>query len=160
MKYRYLIVVLFIFYSCELNYADFSSADTIDKEKMLELVNQSRTEGCNCGDEYMPPVNPLEWNSDLEDVALAHSIDMNLNNFFSHTNLKGEGPWDRVNFLDSDILLRGENIALGYLTEEDVIRGWLNSPGHCRNLMSQSHTIMGIGKSGKYWTQLFGRKTE
>ncbi len=40
-------------------------------------------------------------------------------------------------------------------TEKKVIEGWLNSSGHCKNIMNGSVTEMGIATSGDYWTQVF-----
>ncbi len=156
MKHRIFILLLLVFYSCELHYSDSSPADDIDENKLLSLINKSRTEGHNCGDEFMPPVDKLVWANELEKFALAHSIDMNRNNFFSHTNLNGENPWERAEYLSGEIQLSGENIARGYSSEEEVIQAWLNKPEHCRNIMSPHHTCMGMGKSGEYWTQSFG----
>ena len=52
----------------------------------------------------------------------------------------------------------GENIAKGYANEKDVIEGWINSEGHCRNIMNPNFQEIGIGKEGEYWTQVFGTK--
>jgi len=54
----------------------------------------------------------------------------------------------------------GENIAMGYRTPESVVTGWMDSPGHRRNIMSTSYTHIGIGVSitsggVPHWVQLF-----
>ena len=33
---------------------------------------------------------------------------------------------------------------------------WWHSPGHRKNVLG-NHTRVGLGRSGKYWTELFGR---
>ena len=45
---------------------------------------------------------------------------------------------------------------------EVVVRGWLDSPGHCENIMDPRFEEMGIayaagrsGRRGLYWVQLF-----
>ena len=55
----------------------------------------------------------------------------------------------------------GENIAYGYRTPEDVMNGWLNSPGHRANLENASWTLIGVGAASynggyMYWAQAFG----
>jgi len=60
----------------------------------------------------------------------------------------------------------GENIAMGYQSPKEVVRGWMNSPGHRENILSDYlHLGVGIlkGGSGKYgpgdwfyWVQNFG----
>ncbi|HEY8945779.1 MAG TPA: CAP domain-containing protein, partial [Polyangiaceae bacterium] len=55
----------------------------------------------------------------------------------------------------------GENIAWNYRTPEDVMNGWIGSPGHDSN-MRGNHTRVGIGyhlssSREHWWGQLFGR---
>lgn len=56
----------------------------------------------------------------------------------------------------------GENIASGYSCPEAVLRGWMNSEGHRKNILSPKYTHIGVGyyytSSGNYhhyWTQEF-----
>jgi uncharacterized protein YkwD len=148
----------FIFTGCELEHTEQSQATLIDKQQLLELVNEQRKKGCKCGDKDMPPVDPLEWDDELERAAKAHSIDMNVESYFSHTSLDGSTFADRINGTEYEGSPGGENIAMGYADETSVISGWLNSAGHCRNIMNGSFTHMAVGRSGSYWTQVFGRE--
>jgi uncharacterized protein YkwD/chitodextrinase len=52
----------------------------------------------------------------------------------------------------------GENIAYGYPTPQDVMNGWLNSPGHKANIENASYRVIGVGAAGStvYWAQDFG----
>jgi uncharacterized protein YkwD len=56
----------------------------------------------------------------------------------------------------------GENIASGQESVDQVMAGWLASPGHCANIMDRWFTEMGgafavAGGPGRaYWTQVFG----
>ena len=51
-----------------------------------------------------------------------------------------------------------ENIAMGYGSPKAAVKGWINSPGHYRNIMS-NHTYIGVGDTSEngsnYWTQQF-----
>jgi uncharacterized protein YkwD len=54
----------------------------------------------------------------------------------------------------------GENIAYGQRTPAEVMRDWMNSPGHRNNILSRSFSQIGVGlaknSSGVcYWTQQF-----
>jgi len=40
--------------------------------------------------------------------------------------------------------LVGENIAYGPKTADEVVQGWLDSPGHCANIMDPRFAEMGI----------------
>ena len=157
-KIAYLITVVLIFQSCEL--ADVNKADVvpIDKKLMLKLVNDLRSKGCNCGNTYMPPVGKLEWNDEIERAATSHSVDMNENNYFSHTSLDGSTFADRISGTAYEGSPGGENIAFGYTTEENVFNGWKNSEGHCKNMMNANFTDIAVGRSGNYWTMNFGQK--
>lgn len=44
---------------------------------------------------------------------------------------------------------------MGQQNEEEVMKSWLKSPGHCANIMNPDVTEVGVARSGTYWTQLF-----
>ncbi len=99
----------------------------------------------------------------LQRAAIKHSMDMEKRNFFSHVNPDGLGADERV--LGEGYAWRSvaENIAVGYSTATEVVRGWKNSPGHYRNIMCESCTETGVGvyylsgsKWTYYYTQVFG----
>lgn len=140
----------------ETTIATNANIAVIDKSQLLALVNEARTEGANCGGIEMAPVDPLTWNDKIENAALTHSIDMDTNDFFSHTGSDGSDVGDRFDNVGYTWSAYGENIAKGYTSEESVIAAWLNSPGHCQNIMRPYFTEMGVSKVGSYWTQDFG----
>lgn len=135
-----------------------TSASGVNKLVMLQLVNDARKKGCQCGDTWYPSAPALSWNLLLEKAALRHSQDMYTNKFFSHTGQDGTGAGVRIDAAGYQWRTYGENIAMGYQLENDVVDGWLKSPGHCKNIMNASFKEMGVAKSGSYWTQDFGSK--
>jgi len=120
----------------------------------LKYVNQLRKEGCTCGGEWMPPAPPVGWNDTLSYTAQLHSLDMETFSYFDHTGRNGSQPWDRAQEQGYQRGMMGENIAHGYYNELSVFRGWKASPGHCRNMMRQGYSVIGLGRSGTYWTML------
>jgi uncharacterized protein YkwD len=48
-----------------------------------------------------------------------------------------------------------ENVAAGYQTPSDVVRAWMNSKGHRANILNGRYTEIGVGNSGRFWTQTF-----
>lgn len=130
--------------------------DTVDAELLIKLVNQVRKKGCTCGSERMRPVDKVVWNKKLAAAAGHHSRNMLEADFFSHNNPRGQTPGDRARESGYFWKAIGENIILGYTTEEEVITNWLQSEYHCRNIMNPLFREMGVGRAGKYWTQLFG----
>jgi uncharacterized protein YkwD len=92
---------------------------------------------------------------------LGHAADMARNNYFEHEDLGGHSPADRVRAMGYQEKLVGENIAYGPESAEEVVQGWLDSPGHCENIMDPRLAEMGIAvapgestRHGLYWVQL------
>ena len=132
-----------------------------DKE-MLTQVNNARSQTRNCGGDNYPATVALNWHCTLEDVAYGHSRDMGDYNFFSHTGSDGLQSADRVTNAGYDWSTVGENIAAGQQTVDTVMTAWLDSPGHCENIMHSSFTEIGAASytvDGSdfpiYWTQVF-----
>ena len=130
----------------------------VNKEVMLGLVNKARQTGCTCGTTVMPPVNPVTWNHQLSQAAYDQSKDMLAQNYFSHTAKNGSDPGMRITNAGYIWRTYGENIAFGYTGEQTVMEGWLNSEGHCKNIMNAGFKEMGAGREGNYWAQEFGAK--
>lgn len=131
------------------------------KKEFLTRINEARHKGCNCGNVYMPPAPPLNWNDDLEKAAIGHAQDMYYKNYFSHTSKDGRTMSDRVieagyNFKGYKTFAVGENIAEGQMSIDEVMDGWLKSPGHCKNLMNPDFKEVGVAQFNQYWVQDFG----
>ncbi|MGF1833576.1 CAP domain-containing protein [Photobacterium sanguinicancri] len=131
-------------------------------DQMLTAVNAARAVGRNCGSTFYPAVAPLTWDAKLQSAAQVHSTNMANYNFFNHTGLDGKSASDRVT--DQGYAWRSvaENIAAGQKDIDTVMTTWLNSPGHCKNIMGSNYTQMGSAydmNSGSqyniYWTQVF-----
>jgi uncharacterized protein YkwD len=95
-------------------------------------------------------------------VAYEHCVDMDVRDFFSHTNPDGDGPGDRIAAAEISHAGWGENIAWGYASPQAVMDGWMNSPGHRANILNSAWTHVGIGVhapgvGGPWWTQVFLR---
>jgi len=127
---------------------------------MLGLINNARAEARNCGDTFFPAAPPLKWDDRVAAAALGHSTDMAGTGFFGHEGSDGSDPGDRLMNEGYDMMLWGENIAVGYDRETDVMDAWLNSPGHCANIMDPSYEDVGVGlyqgmfrgNTATYWT--------
>lgn len=128
----------------------------LDNTAMLKLVNDTRAAGCTCGTTVMPPVAPLKWNDMLASSALSHSKDMNATGKLDHNSSDGTSFSDRITAAGYRWSTVGENIAWGQTTEQEVFNDWINSEGHCKNIMNGSFKDFGAAKDGVYWTQDFG----
>ncbi len=140
------------------------------EEEVLQLVNERRAAGANCGSEgTFGPAEPLTMSPELRCSARLHSKDMAENNYFDHTSLDGRDPFDRMADAGYSGGSGGENIASGQMSPQDVMSGWMGSDGHCANIMRANYTEIGIGYyevagsgggwwdgSSRLWTQNFG----
>ena len=131
---------------------------------ILNAVNAARAAGRSCGGQWFAPAPPLAWNAALGEAAYAHSLDMATHRYFSHQGADGTVVGDRARQAGYGWRRIGENIASGLSTPEEAVAGWLDSPGHCENIMAPGFTEMGAAyvvnqksKTGfTYWTQVFG----
>lgn len=126
---------------------------TVDRNLILQLVNNVRQQGCQCGDTYYYPVPALKWNTQLEIAAYNHSADMFEKKYFAHEAPDGTKAGTRIDDAGYNWKAYGENIAKGYSKEKEALDGWLKSPGHCKNIMNKTFTEMGVARVGSYWTQ-------
>ena len=130
---------------------------------VLTLTNQARAHARTCGWRRFPPAPPLALAPALTRAAAAHSRDMAVRDFFSHTGSDGSTPGERVTDAGYRWSMVGENIASGVATPRQAVAGWLASPEHCANIMTAGFRQMGVAfavnrRSGQviYWTEDFG----
>jgi uncharacterized protein YkwD len=121
------------------------------EEEMLRLINEYRTNGSSCG----APTHPLQSQDALECVARLHSLDMNEREFYQHVNRDGEGPRERMEAAGYAAGPWGENIFKGPTSAKEAMDGFMESPGHCANIMSPEFSVVGVGVHGDSWTQSF-----
>ncbi|GAA0630536.1 CAP domain-containing protein [Streptomyces thermocarboxydovorans] len=124
-----------------------SATATGDVARVVELVNAERAKaGCSA----------VTVNSKLTKAAQDHSEDMAATGNMSHTGSDGSTPDQRITRAGYSWSAYGENVAYGYSTPEQVMEGWMNSPGHRENILNCNFKEIGVGRSGTYWTQDFG----
>lgn len=125
------------------------------QEDMLNAVNRLRANGCNCGKEVMPPVDPLKYHQSLSLAAERHARDMARSVNLDHLGSDGSTPGIRIEEAGYQFSVASENIAFGYRELQAALKGWLESEEHCKNMMSPQITEMGAAKTELYWVQTF-----
>ncbi|MCG7336689.1 CAP domain-containing protein [Sporosarcina sp. ACRSM] len=105
-------------------------------------------------------LSALQWEGKVAETARSHSIDMADHDYFSHENLQGKSPFDRMK--DDGISFRsaGENLAYGQSSSIFAHEGLMNSEGHRENILLDTYSHLGIGvafneKSQPYYTENF-----
>jgi uncharacterized protein YkwD len=131
---------------------------------VLAAVNAARALARTCGARAFAPAPALAWNEQLAQAAQMHSSDMAVQRYFNHQGKDGRAVSERATQAGYRWRLVGENIAAGQDSSDQVVAGWLDSPGHCANIMNPAFTEMGsaFAISGNpatgraYWTQVLG----
>lgn len=131
-------------------------ADAPAWDEMLAAVNAVRAQGATCGEDAMGPAPPLAWDGRLEAAAAHHAADMARHAYIDHTGRDGSDPGDRARRAGYDWRRIGENLARYQQTVDGVVEAWLESPGHCRQLLDPRYVEMGAAEEGYYWAQVFG----
>ena len=118
-------------------------------------------------------LRPLSTDSALAAIALGHSTDMAVNNFFSHTNPAGEDPTARgtaagytcrkdygsyytygiaenifQNNLYTSVTYTNGVYTYDWTSPEEIaqstVTGWMNSEGHKKNILTSTYDREGI----------------
>ncbi|GEM_PF-526448 len=137
--------------------SNFVSSNPLINE-VLDLTNEYRSQ-------Y--GLDPLTLNRELSLAAEKHSEDMAINDFFSHEGSNGSKLRDRTKSGGYESSYVGENIAAGYITAENVVKAWIESPDHHKNIVNPNFQSIGLGyyylendtgdtNYKRYWTQNFG----
>lgn len=138
-------------------------APTEQQQQMLARVNEARSQARQCGEQSFKAASHLTWSCPLTAAAQAHADDMVENDYFSHTGQDGNGVGERATQQGYSWRTVGENIAAGHTNADAAIESWIKSPGHCRNLMNNDFTEMGMAHAENadarfthYWVQTLG----
>lgn len=139
-----------------------------DNEKiLLERHNIARATPRSCGGDVLPAVADLRWDCNLAAAAKVHSTDMATHDHFSHEGTDKSTFTDRMTAAGyTGYRTAGENIyAATNSTADNAVDGWIDSPGHCANIMNGGFEDMGgavIENSNfllhRYWTVDFGTR--
>lgn len=82
---------------------------------------------------------------------------------FSHTRPNGTSYKTAISEAGVVSNYTGENVACGHSSAQQVVKAWLNSPGHRDNILNSNFTKIGVGLEknvgngykGYSWSQLF-----
>lgn len=135
----------------------------VTAQQVLALVNTARSSARRCGSERFVATHALRLNATLTKAALLHAKDMAMHTRMQHAGSDGSTPAQRAARQGYRWKTIGENVAAGADTAEEVVAGWLDSPGHCANIMSPQFAEMGVAfavnlrdEQAIYWAQSFG----
>jgi uncharacterized protein YkwD len=124
------------------------------EQAIIDLVNQQR---------QAAGLAPLRVNQRLCAAAQIQARNMARLNEFGHVlnDTSTPTPLDRLRAVGYSYGSAGENIAYNYQGAQDVVTGWMNSPGHRANILSADYTETGVAVrynsfNEPYYVQVFG----
>lgn len=104
-------------------------------------------------------LRPLGRDGRLRAAAFVHAADMGLRGFFNHRGSDGGQHVHRIAAQGYRACLAGENIAWGQRSAEEVVRGWMGSPGHRDIILHPRASAYGAGyhPSRRQWVLVVAR---
>jgi uncharacterized protein YkwD len=105
----------------------------------------------------------LRRSTKLQASAERHAKDMAAHDKMTHNGSDGSSPFDRIKDEGYQYRRAGENVAVGRFETDRLMKGWMESPHHKRNILgsfSQIGVACATAASGKrYWCVTFGLPT-
>jgi uncharacterized protein YkwD len=136
--------------------AQVSSEQAKAERIVTQLVDGHNKERTKAG------LGPLKLESHLVEAAQVHARDMAEHLVMTHDGSDGTNSAERVARAGYHYLTTGENVAMGYRTVKEVMKVWMESPPHKKNILNGEYTEIGVavayGEDGKpYWCTEFGK---
>ena len=113
-----------------------AAARAIPKLGVGDLVNRERA---------ARGLRPLGRDGRLRAAAFRHAADMGLKGFFDHRGSDGTHHGHRIAAQGFRACLAAENIAWGQRSAQEVVRGWMGSPGHRKIILHPRASAYGAG---------------
>ena len=128
-----------------------ASSEDLFVAEVIRLVNAERiAEG----------LSPLTESTLLDQAAAVRCGE--ITNVFSHTRPDGSSCFTAMQEAGALYSRAGENIAIGQSSPAQVVRAWMDSPGHRANIMNGEFRYIGVsvrpsndGYGGYAWVQVF-----
>ncbi len=100
----------------------------------------------------------LQTDARLLRAAAAHARDMRRNGFFAHQGSDGSSLSVRLRRQGYGFCFAAENIARGHETLAGVLRSWMESRGHRRNILNPKAAEFALVRvDGRLWVMVLGR---
>lgn len=122
-----------------------------EQQEVLRIVNEERGKA---------GIAPLTLDEKLCQAANVRAQEIVHKD--SHTRPDGRSCFTVLKDMGIPYRGAGENIAAGQHNPEEVMIAWMNSPGHCKNILNPAYTKLGVGYYHDpgtwyqdYWVQLF-----
>lgn len=129
---------------------DTPKVESLEKYACLNVINSLRRNA---------EKTELTWNDKLAQAAKIHADSMAERNYFSHTDIYGQGVAERVTSTGYPWKSLGENLAIGE-GMYDIIYAWKSSPAHNEIMYDGKFRECGVSRVRKnnkvYWVLVVG----
>lgn len=96
-------------------------------------------------------LKPLYQNEVVQKVADAKAQLMASRGEFAHTLSDGTTAWQMLDDVNYRYLAAGENLAVHFTDDEELVEAWMDSSTHKMNILSDRFTEIGIGVAEGEW---------
>lgn len=86
----------------------------------------------------------LQINKQLTTAAQAKANDMAKRGYWSHVTPDGKQPWTFVTDAGYQYEAAGENLAYGFVSSDQVMTAWMDSPEHRANILDADYQDVGF----------------
>ena len=116
------------------------------QNQMLQQVNKERKAA---------GVKPLALYEPINKTAQEKAVDLYKTKVFDHYSKNLGWCTDQFERAGISYSAAAENIAWGQGSVSSVMKDWMNSSGHKRNILDKNMTHLGVGYYKGYWVQQF-----
>jgi len=125
------------------------------QSNIISLTNQERGKS---------NISPLVESQTLDKSAQDKLKDMFTNNYWDHVSPTGVEVWSFIEKNNYEYSFAGENLARGFIDSRSVVKAWMASVSHKKNILNSNYNEIGIaagegklnGKPTILIVQLFG----
>lgn len=107
----------------------------INTDQLIQLTNAER-------ERFNLP--PLTYNKKLTKAAENKARDIFKKDYFSHTTPAGKVFSEWIKEADYWYLYAGENLAIGFATNEGTVAAWMRSGKHRENILGKQYEEIGL----------------
>lgn len=145
---KYISLFLIVGILISFNPLTVTAKSSISEKNIFKLINKERNKS---------NLSSLTLNNKLVQAAINKAKDLSENKYFDHNSENGKKFSSWIKETGYEYSFIGENLAKDFNDSESIIKAWLKSPGHKKNILNNNFTETGIAVYGNIVVQIFGR---
>ncbi|MEA2065329.1 MAG: CAP domain-containing protein [Patescibacteria group bacterium] len=136
-----------------------ASASNITVDNLIRLTNKERIKN---------GLKPLKADFTLKNAAEKKAEHLAENEYFAHTSPNGKTFIEWIKDAEYNYLYAGENLAMDFITAEGIVKAWMDSDSHRKNILNSDYTDIAIVSKETIFNnqptiivvQMFGRQKD